>query len=361
MRQSSKKTFGIHPRGSRWIIETTYRGHRIFQTFATREAAECSLQKIKTLIDEGRYLEKKEVCLVTLGEFTRKYLSRCETTGQKTIYGKGKILDRFIRYFGAKTRLDEITLAKVEAYQEYRKQNPERRKTIGPYGVNREVATLRAMLQWAVKTKVLKENPIANIEMLAGETRSEQFFNAEEAEKLISSIEEHPIKEIITLALFTGMRRSEILSLRWSQVKLNAPCPYIELPVQKKGEWGTVPLAPTAISVLKAIPRQIDSAYVFPSPVNPKGHLQEIRTPWAKALKNAGFDQRRFHSLRHSTASIMTMNGVPLGEVSAMLRHSSESITKRFYSHLTPEHRNSIASKLESALSTKKGEKSKTG
>ena len=69
-----KKKPGIYERGNKWIINTTYRSQRIWETCATVEMAETNLRKLMTLIDEGRYLEKKREPKETLGEFSERYL-----------------------------------------------------------------------------------------------------------------------------------------------------------------------------------------------------------------------------------------------------------------------------------------------
>ena len=74
---------GITPRGYRWRIDTFYKGVRIRESCATPEMAEANLRKIQTLVDEGRYLEKKRDPKETLGEFSKKYLKWCEDTQER--------------------------------------------------------------------------------------------------------------------------------------------------------------------------------------------------------------------------------------------------------------------------------------
>ena len=79
---------GIRPRGSRWRIDTFYRGHRLRESFATLEMAEENLRKMQTLIDEGRYLDKKKESTVTLAELRDRYVAWCRGERQKTVDDK---------------------------------------------------------------------------------------------------------------------------------------------------------------------------------------------------------------------------------------------------------------------------------
>ncbi len=92
---------GIIQRGNRWRIDTFYKGIRIRETCATPEMAETNLRKIQTLIDEGRYLEKKKVSRETLEEVSKRYLKWCEDVRQKDLRSK-------------KQRIEVITAGAIE-------------------------------------------------------------------------------------------------------------------------------------------------------------------------------------------------------------------------------------------------------
>ena len=90
-----KRTPGIYERGNKWIVNTTYKYHRIWETCATEEMAETNLRKVMTLIDEGRYLEKKCQPKETLGQRGKHYIEWVEGVGQKDVRSKKCRLDAY--------------------------------------------------------------------------------------------------------------------------------------------------------------------------------------------------------------------------------------------------------------------------
>src|SRR5262249_20411848 len=108
---------GIRKRGRRWAIDTYYRFHRLRESFATYEAAEANLRKLKTLIDEGRYIDAKRQSSETLGQLKERYLGWCEGIGQKARASKKSHTERILRHFGQETLVAKLTKADIEAYQ----------------------------------------------------------------------------------------------------------------------------------------------------------------------------------------------------------------------------------------------------
>ncbi len=171
----------------------------------------------------------------------------------------------------------------------------------------------------------------------------------------LSSAIRSPLKEIILLAAHTGMRRSEILSLEWSRVKIREG--YIELTSsnQKNKKWGTVDLTDTAQQVIRSIPRIVGSPWVFPSPRDHMKYRKDFKRLWARAIREAGIKQRSFKSLRHTTASLLAMDGADLTTIKEVMRHQDIKTTMR-YSHLTDEHKRAVISRLDSVLKAKPAE-----
>jgi integrase len=162
-------------------------------------------------------------------------------------------------------------------------------------------------------------------------------------------------KLIVDLALNTGMRKGEVLHLKRESVHLREG--FIELTEQKNGERSTIPLNAAAISILKSIPVRIDSPYVFPGKIQGKP-FTDLKRQFDKAVKKSGLEEVTFHTLRHTTASLLVMQGVDLTTVRDILRHKSIEMTLR-YAHLAPAHRKAAVDALEEALKPKEAKKSK--
>ena len=171
-----------------------------------------------------------------------------------------------------------------------------------------------------------------------------EFTNIDECQRLIDCCSTHLIPIVIT-ALNTGMRRGEILSLKWEQVDLRHG--YISLDDTKSGEGRQIPMNQTLIETFSEMPRGFESKYVFS---NRNGDaLTDIKRSFNTALRKAEIHNATFHTLRHTAASHLVMNGVDLTSVKELLGHKSLSMTMR-YSHLAPEHKRKAVNILDKAL-----------
>jgi hypothetical protein len=122
--------------------------------------AETNLRKLMTLIDEGRYLEKKREPKETLGEFSERYLEWCKDVGQKAYDSKEQRINLVAARLGKETLLGKITRADIERYQGERLSTPGQSKAqVKPATVNRGLAALKHMFNKAVEWKVVDDNP----------------------------------------------------------------------------------------------------------------------------------------------------------------------------------------------------------
>lgn len=152
---------------------------------------------------------------------------------------------------------------------------------------------------------------------------------------------------MVVLALSTGMRSGEMLSLRWSQVDLvNGQ---VRLHDTKNGSSRSVPLAGLAMDLMAAHAkvRRIGSDLVFPG-ADPKNQV-DLKKPWTTAVRKAGLVDFRFHDLRHSAASYLAMNGASTIEIAAVLGHKTLAMVKR-YSHLANSHTSKVVSSMNEKI-----------
>lgn len=131
------------------------------------------------------------------------------------------------------------------------------------------------------------------------------------------------IQSIVLLAIETGMRRSEILSLKWSNIYLEER--YLILPDTKNGDTRAVPLSSMAIEIINSLERTSDNLFfIKPSAVT---------RAFKRACVRAGLDNLRFHDLRHEATSRFFELGLNTMEVSTITGHKTLSMLKR-YTHL---------------------------
>ena len=166
-----------------------------------------------------------------------------------------------------------------------------------------------------------------------------RFLSTEERDRLFRAVYQsrnRAVPVIIQLALYTGARRGEVLSIRWPDVDLVRE--QVTFQQTKNDDRRTVPLVEPALSALREharTQRRIDTDLVFPSPTGTKPLI--INKTWGRIVARAGLENFRFHDLRHSCASYLAQNGATSAEISEILGHKSLQMVKR-YAHLQPEH-----------------------
>ncbi len=153
----------------------------------------------------------------------------------------------------------------------------------------------------------------------------------------------------VTLALHTGMRRSEILGLEWRRVDLQTNLIYLEAEHTKSKKRRSVPINRTARSSL--INRlSFRAEYCPASPwvfCNESGErIKDVKRSFATACRRAGITDFRVHDMRHTCAAWLVTAGVPLSEVRDLLGHSTVTVTER-YAHLAPEKVRSAVQQLD--------------
>ena len=149
--------------------------------------------------------------------------------------------------------------------------------------------------------------------------------------------------DIIRLLLLTGCRMSEILTLRWSEVKGDM----LALGDSKTGPR-IVPLNAKARRIVERQPRGA-SPFVFPSPRHPEGTRAVCPRLWNTVRRQVGIEDVRLHDLRATFASHAVMNGVPVPVVSRLLGHSNVRMTLR-YAHLADRDIEASAERIGAAL-----------
>ena len=201
----------------------------------------------------------------------------------------------------------------------------------------RSLAVLAAMLQFAVARRLLGANPAKAVPLLKGVKR-ERFLSEIElarlADVLAAMESEHRLRAeaaaAVRLLLFTGSRKSEILSLRWDWVDIERRC--LRLPDSKTGAK-VVLLAPPALAVLAGLARS--GNFVLPGSTG-AGHYTGLQKDWERVRVRAGLPGVRLHDLRHSFASFAVAEGHSLFLIGKALGHK-QARTTEIYAHLADD------------------------
>lgn len=209
--------------------------------------------------------------------------------------------------------------------------------------VNRYLSLVHVMFTKAVEWGFADEEickRVHKIKLLKGEKKRIRFLTEKESDKLITACAPH-LAPIVTIAIHTGMRKSEILRLTWKQVDFKSG--YITLYETKNSEERQVPINQTVRKTLKKIPQHISNPHVF---FYFGEEIQDIKKSFATACDNAKIKDFHFHDLRHTFASWLVMKGVDLRTVMELLGHKSLKMVLR-YAHLAPDHKSKAVSVLD--------------
>jgi integrase len=217
---------------------------------------------------------------------------------------------------------------------------------------------VRAWLNWCVEEGLIDRSPLDDLTQPKEEKKEAAFLKPKDVDRLLVAIENHMetttdavgrvpdlawLADVIRLAVATGLRRGELVALRWEDVDLDDRRMHVRHRngfTTKNSRERRVPIRGGALEVLRRMDAERDVALDGPV-FTDRGGLPIKPDRMTKAFKRmarkAGLDERiHFHSLRHTTGSWLAMKGVPIRVIQAILGHSSVNVTER-YSHLAPE------------------------
>jgi len=180
-----------------------------------------------------------------------------------------------------------------------------------------------------------------------------RLLSLEEKDRLMKACKESPsphLFNIVSLALLTGMRQGEILTLTFENCDFYTKV--ITLENTKNGERRIIPITKAVEEILNSCKTtDIDSGLVFkPSSSTNRSGIVDIYNAFRKALKQAEITDFRFHDLRHAAASYLAMNGATQGELMTILGHKSPSMTRR-YAHYSQKHVANLMERMHNNLS----------
>lgn len=313
------------------------------KTFSSRKDASDYLSKVRVAKKEKRYhdvFDVKREYLTLFSELADHYIENFKS--QKSYPTKQYMIKRLRAKFGQK-KLSEITRLDLETYRTERRDAPLKSgQSRAEASVNYELATLSHMMQKAVDWEMLETSPFRKGKrlMFKVDNARGRYLSAPEIESLMKAIDDLKIhaphlKAIVSTALLTGMRKGELLGLKWGNIVGD----FINLKGDKtkSGKGRQIPINARLAEVLWEVRQknQLRSEYVFCDSQGRRFH--DVRSSFANALRRAGIDDFTFHDLRHTYASHFMMREGNLTTLSKLLGHASLAMTMR-YSHFSKGH-----------------------
>lgn len=215
--------------------------------------------------------------------------------------------------------------------------------SLSPATRNRYLALIRAMWRMAEQFGWIDKAPL--IRGFTEPKRRIRWLTPGEASRLIDALPPHwqgPTK----FALATGLRKSNVVNLRWNQIDMQKRVAWIHPDEAKAGRAIGVPLNQTAIDILHSqLGKNLEFVFVYQG----RTLRTDSNTAWKNALQKAGITDFRFHDLRHTWASWLIQSGVGLAELQEMGGWESAQMVRR-YAHLAPLHLQQHAEKLDSMI-----------
>ena len=224
--------------------------------------------------------------------------------------------------------------------------------------------TFHAALDKAVSEKIIPKNPSNFCRLPSAKVREMQVFSPEEIQRLLIQSKEDGCFELLLLELSTGLRRGEICALQWDDLNFNTGELQVKRQVHRvKGELAvsepktkasnrSVILPPLVLKVLSDYKTEINSTWMFPSPLNNDSPRDPaaVRKRLTAILERAGCKRVRFHDLRHTFATLALENGMDVKTLSAMLGHVSAVTTLDIYTHITGDMQRAAAASIDRSI-----------
>lgn len=262
------------------------------------------------------------------------------------IDAKKRIVRKYLAPFFGEKALDRIAVGDIERFKAEQKKAGVKPKTI-----NNRLTVLRRMLTVAVEWERSSSSP--KIALMKTEKPKFRFLDFQESARLLAGVTSAGWwRTMVLVGLRTGLRRGELLALRWEDVDLAGGLLSVERSVWEGQEkapksWRPrkVPLSADAREALRLLPSRFLKGYVFGTG---KTRLTtgEIQAPLRTASKRADLARVGWHVLRHTFASQLVMKGVSLRVVQEWMGHSTITMTER-YAHLAPGFSSEAVSMLD--------------
>lgn len=207
---------------------------------------------------------------------------------------------------------------------------------------------LSILIRFMMKKELLTHNPLHNTttEFKEEGINKKKFFplpTEEVMRDFLASIKEHPLYPIVLLAVYTGMRKGELLGLKWTQVdfkhnKINinnqVTSDNVDSQLKTASSYRVISVSPKVMKVLEGLTHRSD--YVFTNPRTNKHYSIGVSNEIKKLWKGIFPDNFVFHDLRHYHATQLLAKGIPISVISHRLGHSNITTTLNTYVNYMP-------------------------
>lgn len=326
-------------------------------------------------IEEREAMQKGDILFT---DFLLKWLRVAKSTVKLTTYASYEMMATriIIPYFETlNIKLKELT---TEDIQDFYSAQLER---VSANTVIHYHAVIHRALKYAVKIKTIQSNPAVNVERPRKEKFIGSFYDKKEINTLFDIIQGHPLEVAIKLAAFYGLRREEIIGLKWTAIdfenntltiqhtvtECNLDGKHIEVAsdtAKTDSSLRTMPLVTNFREMLLAKKEKQEHYrklcgrsyckeypdYIFVNEMGERWKPRYLSDGFKRILEQNGLRRIRFHDLRHTCASLLLANNVPMKKIQEWLGHSDFSTTANIYAHLDFQSKISSAEAMLTGL-----------
>jgi len=312
----------IFKKQNAYWIDYYYKGKRIREKIGpSYQLAKEVLLKRKLEIAEGKFFPERFKKKIIFSELIDKYW---ELHGRYLKSPSWKIMLKEIRQEFGNKKVDEITALEVSSFYNKVKE----RASVST--ANRYLTLLKMIFNKGIKWELVDSNPVSKVSKGKEPPGRLRYLSVYEIKNLLNACNKR-ILPIVLCALLTGMRRGEILKLKWKDVDLENNVIYLK--ETKSGKGRVIPIMSQLKELLLRLKKNSisDEDRVFNVP------YITLRRYFKKALIKANISNFRFHDLRHTFASYFVMATNDLSSLQQILGHSTPIMTQR-YAHLSKEY-----------------------
>ena len=361
----------IYQREKVWYLDITVGGRRVRRRVGrSKRVAELALKDAEVQVARNEFgFTKKDISIERLID---QFLDYNRTNHRQSTTKRYKAVTDHLRNYLHDMRphivaVSQLNTEALEGYKTYRKDSSvspngknasansatpgNARKGARTRTINLEMDGIKTMLNLAIQWGYLKENPMRHVKPLKIEdAKPVRFLTNDECNKFLKNTPPDLYPAYFTF-LHTGMRKAELENLMWNDVDFRRR----KIFIRPKENWHPktgnreIPISDSLLSVLAKLMQKRENispdAYVFTLKNYGNSH-NRLRTELIKIAKKAGItDLTKIHTLRHTFASHLVMNGIDLPTVKELMGHSDIETTM-IYAHLSPEHLSDAVNKL---------------
>ena len=315
-----------------WLVDIVISGRRIRESYKTKREALARERELIAQEVTGTF-SSTSLSDVTFQEFAPHYLEWAELNKRRKTFQdeRWRLRANLLPFFG-RYKISQIDVRLIERYKMRRQRDGVTSRT-----VNLELTLLSVMFRRAVEWGYARDNPVAKVPRLREEKKPPRYLSEQEIGRLLEAATGTYLYPLIVTALHTGMRKSELFYLRWNDIDFEANT----ITIQPHGSdgfttknYGYRTLEMT--DELRAVLRDVECVGEYVFTYNRQPIRWSVDKTFRSICRKAGIENCTLHTLRHTFASHLAMQGVPLMHIQQLLGHKDYDTTLA-YAHLSRE------------------------